>query len=47
VAILAKCENLGRYAAFLGYDLMHIRGRGYYLVLNRTAIRVQREDVEW
>ena len=39
-------ENLGRYAAFLGYDVVHEREPGYYLVLNRTCLRIQEEDVQ-
>lgn len=31
----------GRFAAFKGYDAVRIEARGVYLVLNRTALRVE------
>ncbi|MCK6546023.1 hypothetical protein L6R52_09150 [Myxococcota bacterium] len=34
----------GRYAAHQGYDAVEVKGRAIYLVLNRTALRVQDED---
>jgi hypothetical protein len=39
--------QLGAYAAYLGYDAVHIvdfPDTDYYVVLNRTALRVQREN---
>jgi hypothetical protein len=46
VAIAAgRLSNLGRYAAYLGYDALYFERHGYYLILNRTAVRVQREDL--
>jgi hypothetical protein len=46
VAIAAgRLSNLGRYAAYLGYDALYFERDRYYLILNRTAVRVQREDL--
>lgn len=41
----AKFVNIGAYAAYLGHDGLYFRRDGYYLILNRTAVRVQREDL--
>jgi hypothetical protein len=44
----AVYNELARLAAFLGYDAIHIvefPEVDYYVVLNRTALRVQRENV--
>ena len=38
-------DDIGRYAAYLGFDAVRVRDREYYIVLNRTALRVQREDL--
>jgi hypothetical protein len=38
-------DDVGRYAAYLGYDAVRIPEFDYFLVLNRTAVRVQREDL--
>jgi hypothetical protein len=45
-AVEAEYTNLGRYAAYLGYDVVHERESGYYLVLNRTCLRIQEEDIQ-
>jgi hypothetical protein len=39
-------DDIGRCAAYLGYDVVHIAEFNYYLLLNRTAVRVQREDLQ-
>jgi hypothetical protein len=44
-AVLAKCTNMGTFAAYLGYDAVLDLGAGVCLVVNRTAVRVQREDI--
>jgi hypothetical protein len=44
LAIQAPFVNFGRYAAFLGYDGIFDPESGCYLVMNRTALRVQQED---
>lgn len=36
----------GRVAAVLGYDAINIGGGGVYVILNRTAVRVQDTDLE-
>lgn len=41
----AKYDDLGRYGAYLGFDGLHIGEREYYVLLNRSAVRVQREDL--
>jgi hypothetical protein len=38
--------SVGRYAVYMGYDAVADRETGVYLVLNRTALRVQREDLQ-
>ncbi|MGH2599726.1 MAG: hypothetical protein ACRDJ9_10090, partial [Dehalococcoidia bacterium] len=41
----AKYDDIGRYAAYHGFDLVHVTEQEYYVILNRTAVRVQREDL--
>jgi hypothetical protein len=41
----AKYDDVGRYAAYYGFDAVHVANRDYYVILNRTAVRVQRENL--
>jgi hypothetical protein len=45
LATYAKYGRIGRYAAYLGYDGLHDPEVAMYVVLNRTAVRVQEEDL--
>jgi hypothetical protein len=47
-ALLSLYNDYGRYAAYLGYDAIRVEGfddEVLYVVLNRTALRIQREDM--
>ena len=44
-ALHAEYDDIGRLAAYLGYDVIHAADPDFYVVLNRTAVRVQREDL--
>jgi hypothetical protein len=41
----AKYDDIGRYAAYLGFDAIVVAGQDYCVLLNRTAVRVQRENL--
>jgi hypothetical protein len=41
----AQYDDIGRYAAYLSVDIVHVAEFDYYLVLNRTAVRVQQESL--
>lgn len=43
--LAAQYQDVGRYAALRGYDVVRHEGTGYHVVLNRTALIVQRENV--
>jgi hypothetical protein len=44
-ALHAQYDDVGRLAAYLGYDMVHVADRDFYCILNRTAVRVQIEDI--
>jgi hypothetical protein len=44
-ALHAQYDDIGRLAAYLGYDVVYVADRDYYCILNRTAVRVQMEDI--
>jgi vacuolar-type H+-ATPase subunit H len=44
-AVHAEYDDIGRLAAYLGYDAVHAADVDYYAILNRTAVRVQAEDL--
>lgn len=44
--VMALSASEGRYAAYLGYDAVVDRRQGVWLVLNRTALRIQDEDLQ-
>ena len=44
-AVWAKTEVLGLYAAYLGYDGLSDPETGVWLIVNRTALRIQAEDI--
>jgi hypothetical protein len=41
----AKYDDIGRFAAYHGFDAVHVADRDYYVILNRTAVRVQRVNL--
>ncbi len=41
----AEYDDLGRYAAFAGYDVVSIPDEEWHLIVNRTAVRVQKDNV--
>lgn len=41
-ALMSICEDNGRYAAFLGYDVMHAPADNYYVLLDRKHIAVEK-----
>jgi hypothetical protein len=43
---LANMGDAGRFATALGYDAIDVSQRGYMVVLNRTATRVSKADVQ-
>jgi len=44
-ALYAKHDDIGWLAAYLGCDAIHVADEDYYIVLNRTAVRVQQENL--
>jgi hypothetical protein len=44
-AIWARTEDPGIYACYLGYDGIVAEQNGVWLIFNRTALRVQAEDI--
>jgi len=38
-------DDRGVYAALLGYDAIDVQDQQYLVILNRTAVRVQKEDL--
>jgi hypothetical protein len=45
LAIYAEYGRIGRYAAHRGFDGLHNPVVATYFILNRTAVRVQKEDL--
>lgn len=45
-AMIGRWNNLGRYAAWKGYDVIYEPGDKYYVILNRTAVMVERGEDE-
>jgi hypothetical protein len=41
----AQYDDIGRLATYLGYDAVHAADPDFYAVLDRTAVRVQLEDL--
>lgn len=39
-------QDVGRFAALQGYDAFHVKAHDYLVVLNRGALKVQKEKVE-
>ncbi|MGH2353397.1 MAG: hypothetical protein ACRDI2_11960 [Chloroflexota bacterium] len=46
LAALAKSADESIFAAYLGYDGVVDTTQGLYLILNRTAVRIQDEDLQ-
>jgi hypothetical protein len=44
-AVMALSDRESRYAAYLGYDAVVDRRQGVWLILNRTALRIQHQDL--
>jgi hypothetical protein len=44
-ALHATYADVGRMAAYLGYDAVHAARENYCIILNRSAVRVQRENL--
>ncbi|MGH2588802.1 MAG: hypothetical protein ACRDJE_28090 [Dehalococcoidia bacterium] len=41
----AQHDDIGRLGAYLGYDAIHVADADFYVILNRTAVRVQAENM--
>lgn len=44
-AVSARYDDIGRLGAYLGYDAIHAAVPDFYAILNRSAVRVQRESL--